>query len=150
MSDTIDVITFLMDKDFELMKQSDNQRTSITGIILIIASAIQGGLTQTGFVKSALVLTILLIILGLFGTIAILKLYENAISYYERYRKFREQLDELCPEANIMITILDAKNDYKLKYSLVSKRIHRHQIWAGLHMSIIIIGIIYTLIILLK
>jgi len=53
-------------------------RSPITGLIVVVASAIQGGLTQTGLNKHALPLTIMLIILGLFGMLASMKLYERA------------------------------------------------------------------------
>src|SRR5947209_4221428 len=103
MADTTDVLLHMVEEYWTQARHTEDQRAIITNLIVIIATAIHGVLTQTGFRINALPLTILLIILGIYGVVATTKLYERWQFHTHRARKLRRRLDELCPEAQIQI-----------------------------------------------
>ena len=77
MTETVEILVSIMEQQLSQAKQSEDQRANITNIVVLIAAAIQGGLTQTGFTKNVLPLTITLIAIGIFGVVATAKLYER-------------------------------------------------------------------------
>src|SRR5438128_3808616 len=58
MSDATSALISVMERNYIQAQLHEEQRATLTSIIVIIASAIQGVLTQTGFKKSSLPLTI--------------------------------------------------------------------------------------------
>lgn len=149
MSDTTDALISIMERNFVQAQHHEQQRATLTGIIVIIASAIQGGLTQTGFNKNSLPLTITLIFLGVFGAVATLKLYERFKHHDSRSDNLLIRLDELLPEAQIMKRLDSAYNKHTSKYPRLSKSIRLHKLWVTLHILIAVLGIVYTFIIII-
>ena len=110
MDEQIEILLHEADVNWAKNKQQEDQRAAITGLIVVIASAIQGGLTQTGFTKNALPLTITLIVLGLFGILACAKLYERAKLHSDRAKRLRKRIDELYPTLQAQ-TLLDSSDE---------------------------------------
>lgn len=131
-------------------RQHEDQRATITGLVVVIASAIQGGLTQTGFNKNALPLTIMLIVLGFFGMTASAKLYERAKLHSDRARKLREQLSEIYPDLQLESLIEISNKEHNKKYGLIAQKVRLYIIWLTLHAIIAVLGFIYTIIILIR
>src|SRR5947208_2063419 len=97
MDEETEILLHEADINWAKTKQHEDQRAAITTLIVVIASAIQGGLTQTGFTKNAFPLTITLLMLGLFGMLACTKLYERAKLHADRTKRLRKRIDELHP-----------------------------------------------------
>ena len=150
MADALDILMFEMEESWRQARQAEDQRANITNLIVIIASIIQGALTQTGFHKDALPLTILLIILGIYGALASIKLYERFKMNVNRVGEFERRLNELCPEAQVKKILKTADLDHNTKHPLLSKKIRLRHIWIGLHILIAVLGIAYTIVILIK
>ncbi len=150
MKENTEVILSLIEQYYLQVRQSEDQRATITGVVVLIASAIQGGLTQTGFHKNALTLTMTLIILGVFGMFASEKLNERRVYYQKRISKLYQKLEELVPGAELREMKEKADSEHFTKYNKIfTKVVGRNTIWATLHFIIITLGIVYTLIILI-
>src|SRR5579875_869627 len=110
-------------------RQSEDQRSTSTGIIVVIAAAIQGALTQTGFTHSAIPLTITLVCLGIFGAISSVKLYERYQYHINRAKKLRLKIEEFYPQTCIQSVLDSADNEHMTNYPLLSQRIRVHHLW---------------------
>ncbi len=150
MSDTLDALKTIMERNYDQSKVVEEQRTAMTGIVVVIASAIQGALTQTGLNKSSLPLTLMLIILGVFGSLATIKLYERFSFHIHRCDTLRIRLDELYPEAHIMKILNTSDSEHEVIHPIIGVKIRLHRIWLILHILIATLGVVYTLIALLK
>ena len=150
MADTTDFLLAEAGENWAQARQSEDQRAVISNLIVIIASVIHGVLTQTGFTRSALPLTLLLILLGLYGIVASAKLYERHQFHIHRARKLRQQLEELHPDAHVRKTLDTANEEHWSKYPFLSQRIRLNGVWLGLHILIMLLGITYTAIILVR
>lgn len=150
MSDTTQILIQMMEQQLSQAKQSEDQRSSITNFIILIAAAIQGVLTQTGFTSKSLPLTITLIVVGIFGVIATAKLYERFRYHYEVMRQIRKKLEELHPDTTIRACLDAAWQVHTKKHTVLPSRIRLHIVWSTLHVLIATLGVIYTVIIFIK
>lgn len=150
MTETTEILIHVMEQQFSQAKQSEDQRANITNIIVLIAAAIQGVLTQTGFTKNTLPLTITLIIIGIFGVVATAKLYERFSYHYEVMRQIRQKLETLNPDTTIRACLDAAWQEHIKKHPIISTKIRLYAIWSALHVLIAALGVIYTIIILVK
>ena len=150
MTETTDFLLAEAQENWAQARQSEDQRAVISNLIIIIATVIHGVLTQTGFTKNALPLTILLIFLGLYGIVASAKLYERHQFHIHRARKLRLRLDELHPDAQVKKTLDEASKEHWANYPFLSQRIRLHIVWLTLHTLIATLGVIYTIIILFR
>lgn len=141
---TTEVLIHIMEQQLAFAKQSEDQRTTITNILVLIAVAIQGVLTQTGLTQKALPLTCTLIILGFFGMVATTKLYERFRYHYEVMRQVRKKLEIFHPDTAIEACLNAAWQEHSTKHPVVSRRIRLYVVWSTLHALIMILGIIYT------
>lgn len=152
-SQSVEILLRIMEDNKAQARQAEDQRVAITGFVVLIASAIQGGLTQTGFNKNSLPLTIMLIILGLFGGLASVKLHQRASLSYTTSNKILERLEELYPSTHIHKILESSTHEQIGKRKAVAflhTRIRVYAIWLALHCLIIILGVIYTSVILFK
>ena len=150
MGEQTKILLHIAEENWAKTKQHEDQRATITGLIVVIASAIQGGLTQTGFTKNALPLTITLIVLGLFGILAGAKLYERAKLHSDRANRLRKRVDELHPTLH-MQTLLDSSDEeHRLRYGILATKVRLHIVWLTLDGMIVLLGIIYSIIALVR
>ncbi|HZO72237.1 MAG TPA: hypothetical protein VFB60_08530 [Ktedonobacteraceae bacterium] len=149
MSETTDILMNAADREFGQAKQSEDQRANITGLVVIVASAIQGGLTQIGLNRSALPLTIMLMILGAFGMLASIKLYERFRRHVRLGFLMRKKLEELHPETQLSSLLELARKEQQEEFPLLRK-VRLYLIWMALHGMILLLGIIYTFIAILR
>ena len=156
MADTTEVLLRTIEEEWAQARQSENQRANITYLVVLIAAAIQGLFAQTGFGKNALPLTILLVVLGVYGAVASAKLYERFKFHHDRIRKLRIKIDEIC-QINTNQIIYDADEEHMKRwqqwedqhkfgclFNLSKFRLNR--IWLMLHIFIVILGIVETVI----
>lgn len=150
MAETTDFLLAELQENWTQARQSEDQRAVISNLIIVIASVIHGVLTQTGFKKNALPLTILLILIGVYGIVASAKLYERHQFHIRRSQELRLRLDELHPDAHVRKTLDNANQAHWSRLPLLSQRIRLHVVWLALHFLIATLGVIYTIIILVR
>ncbi len=127
-------------------KQSEDQRATLTNIILGVASAVIALIVQKGLTNDSLLLAFLLIVLGIYGAIASEKLYERHQMYSERASFYREKIDNLHPNAKINSGIESSKVKHEVKFKRLSK-MRLHYLWLTLHLLIVSVGVILSVII---
>jgi hypothetical protein len=145
MTDDSEVLLRFFDEDWRHVRQSENQRTAFTNIILLIASAVFGFLTQYGLTRNTLPLTVLLIVLGIFGGIASEKLYERSKLHMELAWAWRRRLYELHPDIQLDRLKGEAEDLHRKRFPrLFGLRLHL--VWLTLQLSIAVAGIILTVV----
>ncbi|GCE20107.1 hypothetical protein [Dictyobacter kobayashii] len=149
MNEAVDVLLRFIEQRYSQRRHHEDQRATITGVIFVIAAAIQGALAQMGFNKNALTLTFTLIILGIFGVIASAKLSQKCSWHDHMLARLFQQLDGLVPELQVQDTYKLTRKDYEKHHKLLLK-IHAHDIWAAVNLLIALLGIVYTIVIIFK
>ena len=150
MADATDILMSMVEENWNHVRHSEDQRATITNLIVIVVSIIQGVLTQTGFTKNALPLTFLLIILGLYGVVTTAKLHERSRFHIKRARKLRERLDILCPDAQIKLLQQVADEEHRSQHPILAKKVRLSSLWLTLHGLFAILGTVYTIVILVR
>jgi hypothetical protein len=150
MADTIDVLLQFIEENWTQTRQHETQRATISNLIVIIAAAISGVVTQTGFNINSLPLALILIALGIYGAVASAKLYERSQYHNNRANHLRARLNELCPDAEIEQLKTIADKEHKDHYPMLATRISLHNVWLLLHIFIALLGIAFTIIIIFK
>jgi hypothetical protein len=146
MADDTEVLLKFFDEDWRQVRQSEDQRTAFSNIILLIASAVFGFLTQYGLTRNALPLTVLLIVLGIFGGIASEKLYERSKLHMELAWAWRRRIYELHPDIQLDRLTGEAEEAHRKRFPrLFGLRLHL--VWVALQLSIAVAGIILTIIV---
>jgi hypothetical protein len=100
-TDTVTILLRSLEENYMHVKISEDKRATIANIVLVLASTLQAILSFLSFHRTALPLTITLILLGIYGVLSSLKLYERSQYHIARARKLRARLDELCSEAQV-------------------------------------------------
>lgn len=129
------------------MRHIENQRATVSNLIIIVASAITGFIVQKSLIIDIFALTVFLVVLGIFGAIWSLKLYERHQFCQTRLNHIYKRIDKLT---NIRIQELREISDteHRKKFRKMAK-LRLHYLWRGLHIWILLIGCIFTLIILI-
>jgi hypothetical protein len=146
MADDTEVLLKFFDEDWRQVRQSEDQRTAFSNIILLIASAVFGFLTQYGLTRNALPLTVLLIVLGIFGGIASEKLYERSKLHMELAWAWRRRIYELHPDIQLDRLTGEAEEVHRKRFPRLFG-LHLHLVWVALQLSIAVAGIILTIIV---
>ena len=146
MADDTDVLLKLCEEQWTQARQSEDQRATITNIVFVVASAIIGLIAQTGLVLQVLPLTILLLVIGIYGAITSEKLYERHQFHMRRAAFWRKRLNELHPNAEIEKYKDQSDARHRTKFPRLN-RMRLHYLWLTLHLGIALAGIILTIII---
>ena len=149
MADGTDVLLQFCREHWEEMRHIENQRATITNLIIVITSVIVGFAVQQKPTIELLPVTILLIILGLYGAFITGKLYERHQFAQNRLNYWYARIDELHPDAQFLQLRDIADAEHKSKYPrLVNFRLHR--LWIALHIAIALLGIGVTMLIVVR
>ena len=145
--DKSEILLQFCQEEWSQARQAEDQRATITNMILLIASGIIGFVAQKGLTRDVLALTVSLIGLGFYGAIAAYKMHERHEFHTERARAYRREIVEKNPILNLDKCRLDAIAVHVTKFSL-SYKIRSHYIWLTLDVSIALLGLILTVLIL--
>jgi hypothetical protein len=146
-----DILLAYSKEEWEQRRQSENQRATMTNFILTIASAVTVLILNNGLTMNSLPLSILLTLLGIFGAVAVAKLYERGEFHIERTKAWRERINELCPEAELLIRQKQGNANHAIKFGkTIRERIRLHTLWGNLNIAIALLGIVLSIIILIS
>ena len=137
----IDVLLEMSYKEWEQARHLENQRATITNLVLLVAFVALGYISESGLSIQSLPIAIGLIALGLYGAVASEKLYERNQFHIERARLLRRKVYVLCPDIQIGELRDQADAIHESKFPRLSK-IRLHYIWLALHLSISFTGVI--------
>ncbi|MDQ3009344.1 MAG: hypothetical protein M3X11_01370 [Acidobacteriota bacterium] len=149
MADATDVLLKFCEQQWTEAKQSEDQRATFTNIILLIASAVVGVIAQKGMSKGMLPISILLILLGIFGAVVSRKLYERHQFHIARLRGWRGRVMELHPDAQLDDLKKLAVEMHDKAFPVMSS-VRLNHLWIILHATVAMAGVILTIVIAIK
>ena len=146
MADEADILIKFCEEEWTQGRQSENQRATMTNFSIIIAVAIFGLIVQMDFGTKALPLAIILVLVGTYGALVSIKLYERWQLHMRRARDWRKRIDELHPNAQLLQLRKAAWNDHKAKHHWLV-RLHLNWLWVAIHSLIVSFGVVCAIII---
>jgi hypothetical protein len=147
MADDSDILLNFCNQYWDEIRHVENQRATLTNLVILIASAVVGLMVQQGLSRGFLPLTILLVLLGIYGTAITLKMYERYSFLQIRLDHYYHRIDELHPNAQFLQIKKTAEDEHKLHFRrLFGLRVH--WLWIALHVAISLSGVALTLFIL--
>lgn len=149
MSDEINVLLKFCEEEWTQRRQSENQRSLMTNILMTAAMAIVVIIIQKGLVIGVIPLASLLIFTGTYGALTTAKFYERGEAHMARARQWRKRIDELCPQAKLIESMSSAHSKHNERYPILT-RVRLYFLWIFLHASIATIGCVILVALLLK
>ncbi len=123
------------------MLNHESQRASMTNIILTISTILTAVITTVDVSLEKIILSVLLLILGLFGSIFSIKHYERFSWHLFCSRLYKEKIHEDFPDTNIDKNL--ARKKIKERFGWIHKsRLYKY--WISIQIIISIIGLILT------
>jgi hypothetical protein len=144
MADSTDILWNFYQEHCAWERHHEEQRASVTNILLVVAAGVLSVITFGGISRSDLPLTIFLIMQGLFGALFVAKQYERFTRHQRLANVYREVLNVRFPENRIILLRDLADKEQKEKYPILSDEVRLYQLWVGLHLLIALFGVVLT------
>lgn len=141
MDKTVDVLLQILDKQWLQAKQSEDQRATMTNLIIIVAIGLEGLVVQRGFDRNSLALAVVIVLLGFYGVIVSAKYYERFKLSTHRIKKIVEMLDEIAENSQACALDEAAEEEHRKQYPVLTQ-VRLHHLWLLLHLCIALFGII--------
>ena len=140
MSPEAELLSSEIERQWGQARQSEDQRAALSNFIVVIAVAAQGFIVEKDFPKKAMALAVGLLVLGLFGAVALAKYYERFRLSMCRVGRLRERLDLVYPDLRLdeIEKVADAKHNGR--YSVLSK-VRLNIVWRVMMICIAGLGI---------
>ena len=123
------------------LRQSESQRAVLTNYVLAIAAAISGLVVQQHFRMQTLPLSIMVVLIGLYGALAAAKYHERANYHLGQARALTQVLVQ-SGELSDNDAILDRfRRDHYRELPGLS-RIRLHWLWTGLLLGVAAYGLV--------
>jgi hypothetical protein len=114
---------------------------------LALASAALGLVGQWGLQPRALLLTIALVLLGVYGGLSAPKYYERNGLHLAQAKRLADALAELSGLENYEMMMQPVRDDYFSSHPFMS-RVRLYVLWISLHVVLALIGLALSVIIL--
>jgi hypothetical protein len=158
MANETDLLLQLYAEERAQARQSEAQRATLTNIIIVIAGGGLAFISDQKLGDDALVLSVGIVILGVFGAVANAKYHERWFRRWVRAYAYREQLVRSYPEIEEHLksysfkpTFDDRKDRYESEIDAENrylKKIPLNRLWVGLNLIVAVGGTVLTVIIL--
>lgn len=125
----------------EQLRQSEGQRAVLTNYVLAIAAAISGLVVQQHFRTQTLPLSILVVVIGLYGALAAAKYHERANYHLGQARALTQVLVQSGDLADNDVILDRFRRDHYREYPRLS-RIRPHWLWTGLRLGVAAYGLV--------
>jgi hypothetical protein len=134
-------IKFYMEQTWEENRHLENLRERVTILVITLASAIIGFVVQQKFASETRIFNVIVILLGLFGFIMTLKIFQIHQKGQKRLDKWYTYLNTYCGENSQILLLRDlADTENNNEFSKISKIRHNY-FWSALSLSIAIVGV---------
>ena len=150
MPDDVNVLINFCEEQWAQARHTEEQRATVSNLILLVGSIIIGFVSQQSMTLSLLPLTIFLIVLGLFGALVTEKYYERFHYHHSKVGKWKQRLDELCPNAHLIELEKVAEAGHAKYWSNKLYKVRLHRLWLILNLFIAAIGTILTFLVFLS
>jgi hypothetical protein len=111
---------------------------------MFLATALQVIIIVAGFHRQIALLSCWLALIGIYGVVANLKLYERSQFHTARARRLRAKLDALYSGSELEQLFQSVEYEQKQTYPLLTN-VRLNTIWTVLHALVALLGIIYTI-----
>jgi lysylphosphatidylglycerol synthetase-like protein (DUF2156 family) len=138
----------------EQARQSENQRATLTNIILVIVGAGLAFVADTGVSASTLAFSLPMIAIGAYGAVTTMKYFERWLRHWTRARGYRDQLLELYPEIGEKLHVYRDPRDrtpdaYEKELDRRYPRLRRTQLyvlWTVFHVAVALAGVVLSIV----
>ncbi|MFJ5803784.1 hypothetical protein [Streptomyces decoyicus] len=139
MADEIDALLALWKDHREADRQTENQRATLTNIIIVVVAAGLGFIAQTGLRTSMLVVTLPMLGLGLYGALACLKFHERSAFHVGQSKGLRRKISSQFPALNIEAGLTETSRAQRTRFPRLRK-VRSYMVWVVLHSAIAVAG----------
>jgi hypothetical protein len=149
--DLRDVLWKLYQDHYTHVRHYETQRSTVTSLLLTIAAALLAFVTyDRALSRSDVPLTILLLVIGLFGAAFSIKYHERSSFHYNRLLSYRDKLDELLSEPGLLRGLRkEAEAKHRKEFSVLYKGALQwwkvHRLWVFLHLLVACFGLLLTI-----
>ncbi|MFE7625770.1 hypothetical protein [Streptomyces sp. NPDC057509] len=144
MADESDILLEIWKEQRAQLRQTEHQRTQLTHIVILVVAAGLGFIAQKGLRPSAVVVTLPMTFLGLYGALACLKYRERSALHAAQSQLFRGKLSALHPDLEIESGWANTYRNQQSRFPKLFK-IRLYVLWLTLHVGVAAIGITLTL-----
>lgn len=136
-----DFLMFYMEQTWEEMRHIENLRERVTILVVTVASAIVAFVIQQKFAPESKSFIWFVIMLGLFGLLMTLKLFQIHQMSQSRLDKWYKYMEENCGnQAQILNLRREADKENKEKFFYIVKLPHNY-FWSAIHIFIVLAGV---------
>jgi hypothetical protein len=146
---TVEVLLKMYETRYMLAKQAEDQRATMSNFLITIAAVMFAFISQQGFSKKTILVSLLTIILGFFGLFMSTKYAQHYLNNYRVAMGIRERIAQLCPEAQLQEIEHKASDEIAHRYLFFSK-FPTLYLWSALHISVCLVGGLCILLALLQ
>ncbi|MBB3054788.1 hypothetical protein [Mucilaginibacter gotjawali] len=140
-SDKIEILLSTIDRHWGQAKQSEDQRSKMTNYLLVLYLAAQGFIVQKDFDRSTIMVSVIIIIVAIYGVLASFKYYERFRLHATRVGRLMDVFDKFSDGISLNIIEKTADNDHKLNFPRLHK-IRLNKIWILLHCAFAVVGVV--------
>jgi hypothetical protein len=159
MADKTDVLLQLYTEERAQARQSEDQRATLTNIIIVIVGAGLAFISDQKLADEALALSVPMMVIGVFGAVVSAKYFERWYRHWTRAYAYRAQLFDLYPDIDVQLgsysheptrkrtDVYEREADDRFKRS---SKWRLYSLWIGFHCAIIVGGGLLTVLILVE
>jgi hypothetical protein len=138
MSDPSDAVLSYWTEHREQLRQSENQRATMTNFILVITAGLSGLVIQQKLATTTLPLSILIVLIGLYGALTAAKYHERAAYHLSQARALTDTLKDM----KVLAANANLDRNRQLHYDAYPRlhRVRLHWLWTGLHLAVAVYG----------
>jgi hypothetical protein len=150
MDERVNILLQLYSEERLQARQSEDQRATLTNIIIVALAAGLAIVADQQFDMAWLAVAISLILLGSFGAIATRKYFERWLRHWNRAYAYREQLFSLFPSIPTELALFTGRSVYGRNDRYESeldarfkfmKAVKLHILWVSFHIIVALVGI---------
>jgi hypothetical protein len=129
----------------EQLRQSENQRAVLTNFVLVIVAGISGFVVQQHFSLRTLPLSVLIVVIGLYGALAVAKYHERADYHLSQARALTRVLVETGALVDSRDFLDEVRQAHYGEYPRLG-RLRLNWLWIGLHLGVAVYGAVLIII----
>lgn len=140
MSEASDAVLAYWNEHRQQLRQSEDQRATMTNFLLVITAGLSGLVIQQKFANTTIPLGVLITLIGLYGALISAKYHERANYHLAQARALTRTLKDLN-----VLTDDPHIDQLRQRHYAAFPRLHRirlHWLWTGLHLTIAGYGIV--------
>ncbi|WP_148289419.1 hypothetical protein [Fibrella aestuarina] len=134
-----------MEQTWEEMRHVENLREKVTVIVVTVSTAIIGFIMQQKFAIETKPLMGFVIVLGIFGSLMVLKLYHIHQRDQRRLDKWYQYYEKACGDNPQILLLRDEADDETGKFFFPISKLKHHYFWSLIHLFVTAAGIFFLL-----